>query len=697
MDSENESGLIVWVKRNPSLPIAALLLALLLVVVWRQGGLVPPTAPLQPAAQAHTPVAASATSPQAAATAGRWVALPGLLDGKINTLLVTELDSVRVLYAGTDGGVFKSVDQGRTWVSCNDGLADRLVRSLALDPDDGRTLYAGTWNGRVHISRDGGSSWSDRSTGLPPMQVVGLAVHTHNPRKVYAASSAGVFTTTNGGEHWYPTARITGTVQCMAMEPEEPDTLYVGTHHNGVFKTLDGGLSWFRLRGDLPNVSSLVIAPRTLGTLYAIADGEVWKTETLGFAWGFVDYWRDPSVAQSLAVNPDNPQQVFVGLSEGLHRSEDGRQSWAPSQAGLEAADVHVVVVDPMEPSVVYACSGNQLFASGNSGRSWERRGGIKAHNDARILALEADPFDGDAFYASADGAGLFRTTDRGQQWEHVGEGIRLASLTALDVDPMDGEVVYAGSREGIVFRSTAGATGWAFGHRVAEAPISALVIDPQQPSRIYAGTEGQGLYRSDDQGTTWSSVGTDIGRHIQQIVIDSRGPGIKLYAATEAGVFRSLDAGASWEPYLSPVGAIAPPLAGTHHLVAVTRTEPGLVSGQGVGDTILVPQDTIATGARVETVTTHAAQPGTLYAMVQGVGIAQSTDFGVTWTALGTGLDTHHLLALALSADDPSLILAGTDRGVYQYQPGNPSGSRDSQSAGALWESRHTPHTATG
>jgi len=210
----------------------------------------------------------------------------------------------------------------------------------------------------------------------------------------------------------------------------------------------------------------------------------------------------------------------------------------------------------------------------------------------------------------------------------------------------------------------------WVFGRRVAEAPISTLAIDPEQRNHVYAGTQGQGLYLSDDQGANWRFVGTDIGMDIQGVMIDPRGPGVTVYATTEEGVFRTADAGISWEPHLSVAGSIAPPLKSTTRLVAITQVDPDRVTGQGVGETILVPQSRLATDAPVRALSISGAAPDALYALAQGLGVTRSNDAGTTWTTLGPGLQTQQLLALALSQDDPDLILVGTDRGLYRYQP---------------------------
>jgi len=79
----------------------------------------------------------------------QWVQLSSPFDGTINALLVQDPQGIRVMYAGTEGGVFKSVDQGEHWTASNQGLTDRVVRSLAMDPDNPNILYAGTWSGKV--------------------------------------------------------------------------------------------------------------------------------------------------------------------------------------------------------------------------------------------------------------------------------------------------------------------------------------------------------------------------------------------------------------------------------------------------------------------------------------------------------------------------------------------------------------------
>jgi len=639
---------IGWLKRRPAAILASSILVLVLVVLaWRW----------------------RFTSTQSAVTgtAGQWTRIPSPLDGKIHALLINDQ---RTLYAATNGGVFKSDNGGRRWVPCNNGLTDRLVHVLAFDPDNPDVLYAGTWNGRVYISTDAGQSWQERSRGLPPYEIRGLAVHTHDPRRLYVGSRAGVYTTISRGEQWRPAGRFTGTLQCVAMDPDHPDTLYVGTMAHGIQRSTDGGATWSSLTTAFTDVSSLVILPRLPDTIYAISTGKVHRTESAGTEWTYVDYWRDHDMARSLAVNPQDTQEVYVGLQDGLHKSIDARQSWFRSEQGIKGIDVRVLAVDPIETNTVYACTGNRLFISTDASHTWTHCSSIDTHTSTDVLVLEGDPKDGDVFYASVAGAGVYRTADRGDHWEHVGESLPLTQITAVEADPINAETVYLGIEEGLVFKSVDGGATLEPAGAIAEAPVSALAVDPEQPERVYAGTRGQGLFRSDDSGRNWARKGNEIGNEIQRIVIDSGGPHTTVYALTERGVFRSHDAGEYWESYLSTVADIALPARSDTAPVVVAREGMDYVKGHGLSQVVMVPNSRVAPDAQIKGLIAGPSVSQTLYVLVEHQGVFQSTDLGATWASLGTGLESLQLRAIALSADDPHLILVGTDKGIYRYEP---------------------------
>jgi len=493
----------------------------------------------------------------------------------------------------------------------------------------------------------------------------------------------------------------------MLMDPDHPDTLYVGTtgaiKQTGIYVSTDGGATWASLRTGLSapnrppftNVSALAIAPREPGTLYAIGNTlqgmRVFKTVDAGTTWEYVDNYQDPAVPRSIAANPKNPSEVYVALQDGLHKSTDGRKSWLRSEKGLQAAgggplDIHLVVVDPLQPGTVYACSGNQLFISENSGQTWSLQSRILANDQANILVLKADPKDGETFYASVKGGGLYKTEDGGASWKHAGEPLPAEHITAIEIDPINTQNIYVGYTVkglGRIGKSTDGGTTWPLGltRRITEADISTLAIDPEQPSRLYAGTTGQGLFRSDDGGASWTLTGTELGKSIQRIVINTKVDQNPVYALAENGVFTSLNQGQTWvaaHPIIPWMIDIAPAFKSAQAPVQMTSAPEGYVQALGVQagqpdlPQTVVSGQSLGPQASLKGLTTGPAMPEALYVLVQGTGLLVREHATAEWTVVGTGLESDDLKlqVLALSPDDPELILVGTDKGIYTHRP---------------------------
>ena len=635
-----------------------------------------------------------------------WEALRSPFDGTINTLLVEDPDGVRVMYAGTEGGVFKSTDQGEHWAACNNGLTDRLVRSLIMDPENPRNLYAGTWSGKVFVTRDGGSSWEELNPlGSRTKEIRDLAVNPHLSGQVYALGAADVLTITQSDAQWHPASvgiqeattwdveNLTGTLQSMAMDPEHPTTLYVGTTglitETGIYSSTDGGRTWHSLHTGIKspgipttftNVSALAMSPRAPGTIYAIGEaggrsGKVLKTLDWGVTWAYMDSFRDEAEARCITLDPRDPAIVYVGLNDGIYKSTDGRRSWAPSDTGPQGPsgrDVRVVVVDPLDTNIVYACADNQLFMSKDAGATWALRSAIYANSQAKILALKADPKDGETFYASVEGGGLYKTDDRGDTWKHVGKALPAKQMTAIDLDPVSPTTVYVGHTlgdQGLVSTSTYGGAKWADPPAVwvASAPISVVVVDPERPQRIYAGTRGQGLYYSNDGGQNWVSYGTDIGTDIKQVVLNTKESPASVWVVSEKGVFKGTET--EWQLWGSPVAwivvvppvksSLKPQVISAESIVGVSEKDQVIVLGkpEGTRDNELV------------VVATTPAAPEALFALIQGKGVYRMAYLGQPWVTWGSGLQSLKLKALAISPDDANLILVGTEQGIYRYQ----------------------------
>jgi photosystem II stability/assembly factor-like uncharacterized protein len=172
----------------------------------------------------------------------RWIAPGRPLETERRRMDVLVVDPERpsIVYIAGDK-LFKSVDGTRTWRSLGRGL-EGGVMALAIDPGDPDVLYAATWvrgeGTRFFRSGDGGGSWTPAEDGLPSYRVVNsLATDPRDPGTVYAGTDRGVYVTRDGGRSWAPMGTGPGgflavPVLDLAVDPRD-GTLYAGTGGGG--------------------------------------------------------------------------------------------------------------------------------------------------------------------------------------------------------------------------------------------------------------------------------------------------------------------------------------------------------------------------------------------------------------------------------------------------------------------------------
>jgi photosystem II stability/assembly factor-like uncharacterized protein len=605
--------------------------------------------------------------------------------------------------------VFKTFDGGTTWVKVSGGLPPASsVIALVVDPVLNSTIYAtisepsGQENG-VFKSADGGERWVAMNNGLtkPNLFVSGLAIDPASHGTLYVASTTGVFKTTNGAESWNPpgVGIPLGLDQqrfALAIDPDNPGTLYAGGYGNGVFKTTDGGTSWVLVSAGLPEyfgcdlfigfcsfVDTLAIDPHTPSTVYAgTSRGGIFKTMDGGESWLKVS----TGLPSTIVIDPGSPSTVYAASALGVFKTTNGGTSWSDTSDGLPDSSVFgsfvaALVIDPHHPGTVYAGTGEGVFKTTNGGTEWDAASeGLLS--PLSVLSLAIDPLVHTTLYAGTF-QGVFRSSDAGRNWMPASAGINSGFINALAIDPVDSATVYAGTVNG-VFRTTDRGERWISvstdlgGQGVNGVPVNALAVDPTNPTILYAGTTSVGVFKTKNGGGTWLSAsdGLPSGSFISALVIDPTNSQT-VYAGVPSasgntGVFRTIDGGESWIPLnngLPPNSDVGPlaiePNSPTTLYIGIT---PGSVFKTITdGGASWVPTNRGLPDSLPSSLAIDPADPETVYAGFD-IGVFGTTDGGATWTSLNLGLASTDIQGLAIDPSVPTRVYAATSAGVFAF-----------------------------
>jgi len=220
-----------------------------------------------------------------------------------NTLYLAESDTMDGFSA-----ILKSTDRAAGWTILWDwfnGLSTP-VRALAVDPSQPDTVYAGmddgtAFAGGLFKSVDGGRTWTNH--GMTASAVSLLAIDPGNPRIVYAATEGhhtspagfqGLFKSTDAGQTWLAIdtglAALIGvrsnTAMALVIDPSNTQALYLGTSTSGVYRGTDGGATWNPFNDGLNSlpVRSLAIGRGASHLVYAVTSDGVFKFADLPLA-----------------------------------------------------------------------------------------------------------------------------------------------------------------------------------------------------------------------------------------------------------------------------------------------------------------------------------------------------------------------------------------------------------------------------
>jgi hypothetical protein len=631
----------------------------------------------------------------------------GRQDNGLTSVIAVHPNDPNVIYQGTaGGGVWRSRDGGITWVPQFDrqlALGIGEPGALAIDPNIPDTLYIGT-SGRItpqiqaglYKSTDGGATVIRLGSGYPAgntgnasqfftQSINVIIVDPVNSQTVYAASTQGVFRSTDGGQNWVLGVGSNGDVRSLVLDATSPPAariLYAGINNRGVFQSTDGGQNWVAILTGATPVVAAAIGPAPAGFRKVVVD---LAPPTSPPAAGGIQVLYASLSGRGGA--PD-PVGLFLSTNQGSTWTQRAATNMPTNTQG--GYSFHFAV-DPGSPGdgandTIYFGTVRQARST-DAGATFSGMTGLHADTHAWAFVRQPAPAPS-TVYCGNDG-GIARSTDGGNTWTSLNAGgLQTGLFYNLDVRPdatasvsvgalQDNQVETTSGASGLGWTGTNGGDGWD------------VVYDGQIAGQMYA-TSGfwspapcTRVWRSTDDGVTWSEItpwGTtsDAGCYLAPVATDPSAAGT-VYVSGNQNLWQSTDGGNTWRR----IGAF--PGAGQ---VSVAPADGNRVV-VAVGQQVFVSTDALGTAAPTFTNITRnlpnrgvlraafdPTDPTVIYAVLGGFNgpgpgqsghVFRTTVAATAWTDISPPINVPHG-ALALDGTDtPTTIYVGTDLGVLR------------------------------
>lgn len=281
-----------------------------------------------------------------------------------------------------------------------------------------------------------------------------------------------------------------GALQCLAVDQDRPERLYVGTDREGLWRSVDGGRTWSRPAESLEgrDVTAVAVAPAEDGRPGAVYAGTepslLFRSTDGGDSWAELEgmtrlpsapTWSFPPRPEThhvrwIGIDPRHPGHLYVAVEAGaLLRSRDGGESWM-DRVDTGPYDTHTLAIHPRSGRL-HSAAGDGYFESGDGGDTWaEVDEGLRHGYLYGVAVLPGDPeavlvsaASGPYQAYSARRATTYVYRRRGEGWERVQEGLpepRGTTIGTLATHAAEPDAVYLANNRGL-FRSADAGASW--------------------------------------------------------------------------------------------------------------------------------------------------------------------------------------------------------------------------------------------
>ena len=619
-------------------------------------------------------------------------------------------------FGSTGGGVWKTMDGGRTWSNISDGYFGGSIGAVSVAPSDHNVIYVGggekTLRGNVSSgygiwkTENAGKSWTQ--AGLPKSRhVPRIAIDPNDHNVVYAAvlgdiykptTDRGVYKSTDGGKTWTKklySNDLAGAVD-LIIDPSNPRNLYATTWRvqrtpyslssggdgSAIWKSTDYGETWKEIstndgfaKGTL-GIMGITVSPVSSDRLYAIVEnkdqGGVYRSDDAGLTWKKTNDSR--SLRQRawyytrIYADTEDIDKLYV-VNVSYHKSTDGGRTFSSARA--PHGDHHDLWIAPEDPSRMIMGDDGGAQVTYDGGETWSTYHNQPTAQYYRVTTDDSFPYR--IYVAQQDNGTIripHRTTGRSIT-ENDWEGTAGGESAHIAVDPKDNDIVYGGSYGGYLTRynhktkSQRAINVWPdnpMGHGAEGMKYRfqwnfPILFSKHEPNKLYAFSNN--VHVTTNEGQSWETISPDLTRNDPTKLVSSGGPitqdntSVEYYCTIFAAAESPLKAGELW------VGS-----------------DDGLVhlsKDGGKNWSNITPKD-LPEWAQINSIEPSRYDAATCYLAATRYKLGdfapylyKTTDYGKSWRKITDGIPAEHFSRVIREDDQvQGMLYAGTETGLY-------------------------------